>query len=59
MKKRRTMEKLWDTEDLALYLGKNPQWVRENITHLSIPAYKVGKHWRFKQSEIQTWLETS
>jgi len=53
------MEKLWDTEDLAFYLGKNPQWIRENITQLGIPAYKVGKHWRFKQSEILTWLETS
>jgi excisionase family DNA binding protein len=51
------MSRLWDTEALADFLGKSPQWVRENIKTLEIPAYKLGNHWRFHENAIMSWLE--
>jgi excisionase family DNA binding protein len=50
------MQSLWNTDDLARYLNKKAQWVRENRETLSIPAIKVGSQWRFKPDEIEAWL---
>ena len=53
------MDDLWDTTDLARFLGKSPQWVRENLSPLGIPAIKVGQQWRFFPSEVITWINES
>jgi excisionase family DNA binding protein len=45
------------TEEVALFLGKSPAWVRTAISVLGIPFYKVGKQYRFKKNEIEQWLE--
>jgi excisionase family DNA binding protein len=50
-------EHLMTTEEVALFLGKSPAWVRTAISVLGIPSYKVGKQYRFKKSEIEQWLE--
>jgi excisionase family DNA binding protein len=50
-------EHLITTEEVALFLGKSPAWVRTAISVLGIPAYKVGKQYRFKKDEIEKWLE--
>jgi excisionase family DNA binding protein len=50
------MNKTWNTKDAAEYLGKSPQWVRENIYSLGIPAHKLGNQWRFIPDEITLWM---
>jgi excisionase family DNA binding protein len=49
-------EHLMTTEEVALFLGKSPAWVRTAISVLGIPFYKVGKQYRFKIQEIEEWL---
>ncbi len=50
------MKRLLTTQEVAECLGKSPWWIRENIRTLGIPAIKVGRHWRFDQQEIESWL---
>lgn len=50
-------EQLMTTEEVALFLGKSPAWVRTAISVLGIPSYKLGKQYRFKKEEIQEWLK--
>ena len=47
---------LMDTAELATYLGKAPAWIRENVSRLNIPSYKLGKQWRYRKAEIDEWL---
>jgi len=50
-------ERLITTQEASDLLGKNSAWLRANRANLGIPAYKVGKQYRFKKSEIFAWLE--
>ena len=51
------MKKLLNTSEAATFLGKSSWWVRENISILDIPAIKVGRQWRFRQEDLDAWLE--
>jgi excisionase family DNA binding protein len=51
------MNKLLNTSEASLFLGKSPWWIRENISVLDIPAIKVGRQWRFRQEDLDAWLE--
>jgi excisionase family DNA binding protein len=50
------MKRLLTTQEVADYLGKQPWWVRENIGFLGIPAIKVGRQWRYRQEDVEAWL---
>jgi excisionase family DNA binding protein len=50
------MKRLLTTQEVAECLGKSPWWIRENIGTLGIPAIKVGRHWRFDEQDIESWL---
>ena len=50
-------ERLITTQEASSLLGKNSAWLRANRADLGIPAYKVGKQYRFKKTEIFSWLE--
>ncbi len=51
------MSTLWTAKDVCSYLGVNIQtvwcWAREG----TIPCFKVGDSYRFRQSEVDKWLE--
>lgn len=51
------MTTLWQAKHVATYLDVNIQtvwsWAREG----SIPCFRVGDNYRFKQEEIDKWLE--
>jgi excisionase family DNA binding protein len=51
------MKRLLNTEETGERLGKSSWWVRENISRLGIPAIKVGRQWRFREDELDEWLE--
>jgi PTS system nitrogen regulatory IIA component len=50
-------ERLLTIDDVAEFLQVNPMtiyaWVRDG----KIPAFKIGKVWRFKKEEIEKWLK--
>ena len=54
-----TTEKWVDTKMVAEYLDVNRQTVFTWIAQKNLPAVRVGKSWRFKLSEIDSWLRSS
>ena len=46
-------------EETAEYLGIKPitirDWIKKDI---GIPAHKIGKQWKFKLSELDTWFKS-
>jgi excisionase family DNA binding protein len=53
------MNRLLTTQEVAEYLGKSSWWIRENIGTLGIPAMKVGRQWRFRLEDLDSWLAIS
>ncbi|GAB4501131.1 MAG: hypothetical protein Fur0035_06720 [Anaerolineales bacterium] len=49
-------EPLWTVEDVALYLRLNPETVRQMARSGRIPSLKVGRAWRFRATQVKTWL---
>jgi nitrogen PTS system EIIA component len=51
-------ERLLTIEEVAGFLHMNPMtvyaWVREG----KIPAFKIGKVWRFRKTDIESWLKS-
>ncbi|WP_312502946.1 helix-turn-helix domain-containing protein [Lacrimispora sp.] len=46
-------------EEAADYIGVNKDTVRNWIKKESdIPAHKVGKLWKFKRSELDSWIKS-
>lgn len=51
------VESLVTTEDVAAYLKKSPNWIRDNAARLDIPRFKVGTQYRYRLSEVARWVE--
>jgi excisionase family DNA binding protein len=51
------MNRLLTTEEAAEYLGKSSWWLRENISRLGIPAFKIGRQWRYRKEDLDLWLD--
>jgi len=46
-------------DEAAAYLGVKPVTVRDWIRKgTGIPAHKIGKQWKFKISELDTWVKS-
>lgn len=50
-------KKLVTTEELAKHLKTHPQYVRDQARLGLLPAYKIGRHWRFKIPEVESQIE--
>lgn len=53
-----SVEKWADSKEVQEYLGIGRETVTEWINKRDMPAYKVGRFWRFKISEIDEWIRT-
>jgi len=51
-------DRLYDVQELAEYLSVSTQWIYERVQLKEIPHIKVGKHVRFKKSDIDHWLDS-
>ena len=51
-------EPLLDTNDAAGYLRIDPMTLQRMARAHLVPAYKVGKLWRFRRSELDEWLSS-
>ena len=49
---------LLDVLELAEYLRVPQSWIYDNHQQLELPALKVGRHLRFRASDIEAWLES-
>jgi excisionase family DNA binding protein len=51
-------EKWSGLEEIAKHIGVNKDTIRNWIEKGVIPAYKVGKQWKFRISEIDEWIKS-
>jgi excisionase family DNA binding protein len=50
------MDELMTIQDLAAYLKMSPQTLYRMAQQGRIPAFKVQNRWRFRWSDIESWL---
>ncbi len=43
-------------EDVAKHLGVAKDSIYRWIDHRGLPAHKIGRLWKFKLSEVDTWV---
>jgi len=51
------VEKWLTLEQIAEYLQMSTSSIYKMAQAGKIPAYKVGRQWRFKKEEIDRWIE--
>ncbi len=52
-----SMEKWLTLEQIAEYLQMSTSSIYKMAQASKIPAYKIGRQWRFKKEEIDRWVE--
>jgi excisionase family DNA binding protein len=50
-------EPLLDLHEAATVLGMHWKTLEGKARHKEVPAFKVGKRWRFRLSSLNHWLE--
>ena len=49
----------WSTlKDVQEYLGVGRETILQWISKRNMPAYKVGRLWKFKLSEVDDWIRS-
>ena len=49
----------WVTvKDVQAYLGVGRETILHWISKRNMPAYKVGRMWKFKLSEVDEWIRS-
>lgn len=49
----------WSTmKDVQEYLGVGREGIMQWISKRNMPAYKVGRLWKFKLSEVDDWIRS-
>jgi excisionase family DNA binding protein len=51
-------EPLLDLQEAASILGMHWKTLEGKARQHEVPAFKVGKRWRFRLSSLNSWLET-
>jgi len=57
MRNKQIPERLATLEEVADYLRLSIHTIYKMLQKGTIPAYKVGKQWRFKQRDIDKWIK--
>lgn len=53
------LEERWvSLEEIAKYLGVSKDTIYLWISNKELPAYKIGRLWKFKISEIDEWVKS-
>ncbi len=47
-----------NTKDAAIYLGAHIETIRRLARRGEIPAYKIGKDWRYRKKALTEWIES-
>ncbi|HLG94823.1 MAG TPA: helix-turn-helix domain-containing protein [Bryobacteraceae bacterium] len=51
-------EPLLDTQKAAALLGIHPKTLQKLARSGAVPSHRIGDLWRFRASELDTWLRT-
>lgn len=51
------MDEILTFEEVRKYLKLSKSKLYEYVQKRRIPAYKIGRTWRFKKSRLDAWLE--
>jgi excisionase family DNA binding protein len=49
---------IMDIDELGDYLRLSPSSLYKMLRDGRLPGYKVGKHWRFRRSAINAWMDS-
>jgi len=52
------MSRAFKASEAAEYLGAHVETIRRMARRGEIPSFKVGKDWRFRETELNRWVET-
>lgn len=52
------IEKWTNLKDVQEYLGVGRETILQWISKRDMPAYKVGRMWKFKLSEVDEWIRS-
>ncbi len=50
------IEPLWNETQAADFLGLHPKTVQRMARRGELPAYRIGRYWRYRASELDSWL---
>jgi excisionase family DNA binding protein len=50
-------DRMMNVTQVADYLGVKPSWLYDNYRAEGIPTYRVGRGLRFRQSDLDKWLD--
>lgn len=53
-----TIEKWSTLKEVQEYLGVRRETILQWIAKRNMPAYKVGRLWKFKLSEVDEWIRS-
>lgn len=53
-----TTDRWLSVEEIAEYLGISKDTVYAWISKKGMPAHRVGRFWKFKRIEIDTWVKS-
>lgn len=56
--KEQTIEKWSTLKEVQEYLGVGRYTILQWIAKRNMPAYKVGRLWKFKLSEVDDWIRS-
>lgn len=51
-------DEIWTIKELAAYLKLKEKTAYALVAKGEIPGFKVGGSWRFRQSDIDGWIDT-
>ncbi len=51
-----TSERWLSVEEIAGHLGVSKETIHRWLAKSKIPAHRVGKLWKFKTSEVDSWV---
>lgn len=50
------IEPWFSVEEIARHLGVSKETIYRWLERRTIPAYRMGKLWKFKPSEVDSWV---
>ncbi len=51
-----SIDQPWTTEETATFLKIHPRTVTRMASSGEIPAFRIGSHWRFRPSDVDSWM---
>jgi len=54
-----SIEDRWlSVDEIAVYLGIKRDTVYKWIDEKSMPSHRVGRYWKFRKDEVDTWVRS-